>query len=158
MAVNPIPEGFNTVTPHIVVKGAGAAMDFYKKAFGAEEIMRMPAPDGSLMHGELKLGNSRIMIAEENPQMGCQSPLTLGGSPVTIHMYVKDVNAFYNQAVKAGATPIMPVTDMFWGDRYGMVADPYGHKWSVATHVEDVTPEECGRRMEKAFAGGGCGA
>lgn len=158
MAVKAIPEGFNSVTPHIVIKGAGAAMDFYKKAFGAEEVMRMPAPDGSIMHGELKLGNSRIMIAEENPQMGCQSPQTLGGSPVSIHLYVNDADSFYNIAVKAGATPIMPLTNMFWGDRYGMVADPFGHKWSIATHVEDVTPEECGRRMEKAFAGGGCGA
>jgi len=156
--VNPIPEGFNSVTPHIVVKGAKAAMDFYKKAFGAEEVMCIPAPDGSVMHAEIQLGNSRVMIAEENPQMGCQSPKSLGGSPITVHLYVNDVDSVVNQAVKAGATPVMPITDMFWGDRYGMVTDPFGHKWSVATHTEDLTPEQIGERMAKAFAGGGCGA
>jgi uncharacterized glyoxalase superfamily protein PhnB len=156
--VNPIPEGFNSVTPHIVVKGAKAAMEFYKKAFGAEEVMCIPAPDGSVMHAEIQLGNSRVMIAEENPQMGCQSPKSLGGSPITVHLYVNDVDSVVNQAVKAGATSVMPITDMFWGDRYGMVTDPFGHKWSVATHTEDLTPEQIGERMAKAFAGGGCGA
>lgn len=156
--VSPIPEGFHTVTPHLIIKGAGAAIDFYKKAFGAEEIMCMKGPDGGIMHGEIKIGNSHLMIADEFPQMGCLSPKTLNGSPVTVHLYVNDVDAVFNQAVKNGATPAMPPTDMFWGDRYGKVVDPYGHHWSIATHKEDVTPEECGKRAAAAFGGGGCPA
>lgn len=157
MSAKPIPEGFRTITPHLICKGAGQAVDFYKKAFGAEEVMCMRGPDGkSIMHGELKIGDSIFMIADEFPQMGCIGPQG-GNSPVGIHLYVKDVDAIFNQAVKAGATVKMPVTDMFWGDRYGKLQDPYGHQWSVATHKEDVTPEECAKRAAAAFGGGGCG-
>ncbi len=154
----PIPDGYTTVTTHLIAKGAGAAIDFYKKAFGAEELMRIPGPDGkSVMHAEMKIGNSIVMIADEFPDYGCVGPKTLGGSPVTIHLYVSDVDAAYKKAVDAGATASMPVTDMFWGDRYGKLTDPFGHHWSVATHVEDVAPEECAKRMAAAFSGGKCG-
>ena len=157
--VSPIPEGFHTVAPHLVCKGAGQALDFYKKAFGAEEVCRMTGgPDGKgIMHAEIKIGSSRVMLADEFPEYGCVGPATLGGSPVTIHMYVNDVDAVYNQAVKAGATPTMPVTDMFWGDRYGKLKDPFGHSWSIATHKEDVAPEECMKRAAAAFGGQSCG-
>lgn len=157
MAAKPIPDGFHTVTPHIVCQNASAAIDFYKKAFGAEEVMRMPGPGGGIMHAEVTIGNSRVMLVDEMPQMGCKSPKSLGGSPVTIHLYVNDVDKVYNQAVGAGAIPAMPITDMFWGDRYGMVIDPFGHQWSIATHKEDLSPQQCAERMAKAFAGGGCG-
>lgn len=157
MAAKPIPEGFHTVSPHIVVKGAAAAIEFYKKAFGAEQIMCMPGPGGMVMHAEIKIGDSPIMIADEFPQMGTKSPQTLGGTPFSIHLYVNNVDNVYNQAVKAGATPVMPVTDMFWGDRYGVLVDPFGHQWSIATHTEDLTPEQIGQRAAQAFAGGGCG-
>ena len=155
MAVSAIPEGFRTITPHLIIKGAGEAIEFYKKAFGAEEIMRMPGPDGkSVMHAEIKIGDSHMMLNDEFPDFGCLSPKTIGGTPVTIHLYVKDVDAVYNQAVKAGATPTMPITDMFWGDRFGKLADPFGHHWSVATHKEDVTPADCAKRMASQFSGG----
>ncbi|RIK62398.1 MAG: glyoxalase [Planctomycetota bacterium] len=157
MAAKPIPDGFHTVTPHIVCQNAAAAIDFYKKAFGAEEVCRMPNPGGGLMHAEVAIGNSRVMLVDEMPQMGCKSPKTLGGSPVTIHLYVNDADKVFNQAVSAGATPIMPVQDMFWGDRYGLVADPFGHQWSIATHKEDLTPQQMSERMAKMMAGGGCG-
>lgn len=154
----PIPDGYTSITTHLIAKGAGQAIDFYKKAFGAEELMRIPGPDGkSVMHGEIKIGNSILMIADEFPDYGCVGPKTLGGSPVTIHLYVNDVDASYKRAVDAGATATMPVTDMFWGDRYGKVTDPFGHHWSIATHKEDVAPEECAKRMAAAFSGGGCG-
>jgi uncharacterized glyoxalase superfamily protein PhnB len=149
---NPIPDGFHTVSPHIVIKGAGQAIDWYKKAFGAEELFRMPAPDGSIMHAEIRIGDSPIMIAEEFPTMGVKGPKSIGGSPVTIHLYVKDVDKVYNQAVAAGATAAMPPADMFWGDRYGKLIDPYGHHWSVATHMEDLTPEQCSQRAAEFFA------
>jgi len=159
MAARPVPEGFYTVTPHLICKGAGQAIDFYKKAFGAEELMRMPGPDGkSVMHAEFKIGNSHIMIADEFPDYGCFGPETLKGSPVTIHLYVNDVDSVFNQAVKAGATVKMPITDMFWGDRYGKLQDPFGHHWSIATHKEDVSPQECAKRAAAQFGGGGsCG-
>ncbi len=141
--VKAIPEGFNTLTPHIVVREALKAIEFYKKAFGAEEVARMPGPDGkSIMHAELKFGNSMLMICEEFPEM-CRSPQAIGGSPVTLHLYVEDADAVFQRAVKAGATATMPLADMFWGDRYGKLNDPFGHEWSVATHKKDVTPEEC---------------
>lgn len=157
MAVKPIPEGFTSVTPHLIIKDAAKAIDFYKKAFGAEEICRMPGPDGkTVMHAEIKIGNSHVMLADEFPEYGCVGPQTLKGSSVTIHLYVNDADKVYNQAVAAGAKSTMPPTDMFWGDRYGKLEDPFGHNWSVATHIEDVSPEECAKRAAKAFAGG-CG-
>ncbi len=145
---NPIPEGFHTVSPHFVVKNATEAIEFYKKAFGAEEICRMPGPDGkSVMHCELKIGDSMVMMCEEFPEMGARSPQSIGGSPVTIHLYVEDADAAYKRATDAGAKATMPLQDMFWGDRYGKLTDPYGHQWSIATHVEDVTPEQMQERM-----------
>ncbi|HET6371675.1 MAG TPA: VOC family protein [Candidatus Polarisedimenticolia bacterium] len=146
----PVPEGFHTVTPHLIVKGAAAAIDFYKKAFGAEEIHRMPGPDGSVMHAEIKIGDSRLMINDEFPSYGKLGPKSIGGSPVTLHLYVTDVDALFDRAVKAGAKATMPLADMFWGDRYGQVEDPYGHQWSLGTHKEDLTPEETIARMKAA--------
>jgi uncharacterized glyoxalase superfamily protein PhnB len=148
-----IPDGFNTLTPHLVVKGASRAIDFYKKAFAAEEIKRMPGPDGkSLIHAELKIGNSRLMLVDEFPEMNARGPETIGGTSVTIHMFVEDADAVFNRALGAGAQVRMPLADMFWGDRYGVVADPFGHLWSIATHQEDLTPEEMGKRMQDAFS------
>lgn len=156
--VSPIPEGFQSVTPHLVIKNAGEAINFYKNAFGAEEICRMPGPDGkSVMHAELKIGSSVIMIADEYPQAGFVGPKSLGGTPVTVHLYVNDADATFQKAVKAGAEAIMPPTNMFWGDRYGQVTDPYGHRWSIATHVEDVSEADMAKRAAEAFSQGGCG-
>jgi PhnB protein len=150
--VEPIPSGFHTLTPHLVVKGASQAIEFYKKAFGAEEIGRAPGPDGkSLMHAELKIGDSRLMLVDEFPEMDCRGPQSIGGTPVTIHMYVKDADAAFSRAVAAGAQVRMPLEDMFWGDRYGVLTDPFGHAWSIATHKEDVTPEEIAKRAQAAF-------
>lgn len=152
--VNPIPAGFHTITPHLVVRNAAQAIAFYKKAFGAEEVMRMPGPDGqSVMHAELKIGDSCVMICDEAPDWGALSPQSLNGSPVTIHLYVPDADAVYQRAVSAGARATMPLSDMFWGDRYGKLVDPYGHHWSVATHVEDVSPEECAKRAASEMCG-----
>lgn len=158
--VNPIPEGFHTVSPHLVVKDAGAAIDFYTKAFGAKEMYRMPGPDGkSVMHAEIRIGDSPVMLASEWPGDGMpKSPETLGGTGVTIHLYVEDVDKLFKQATDAGATPTMPPMDAFWGDRYGKLKDPFGHDWGIATHIEDVPPEEMPERMAKAFANmGNCG-
>jgi PhnB protein len=152
----PIPDGFHTITPHMIIRGAAKAIEFYKKAFGAEEIMRMPGPDGqSIMHAEIRIGDSVIMLNDEFPDWGKVSPQALNGSPVTIHLYVNDADAVFNKAVQAGATAIMPVADMFWGDRYGCLQDPFGHHWSVATHIADYTPEECMKRCQEAM-GGAC--
>ncbi len=155
--VKAIPDGYYSITPHLVVRGAAKAIDFYKKAFAAEEIMRMPGPDGSIMHAELKFGNSHVMMGEESAEWGCLSPLSLNGSPVTLHLYVENVDAAFDRAVKAGATAEMPLTNMFWGDRYGKVKDPFGHKWSLATHIEDVSPQECAKRAEKWMSEQKCG-
>ncbi|NML60684.1 VOC family protein [Massilia sp. RP-1-19] len=140
--VKPIPEGVHAVTPHLVCAGAAEAIEFYKKAFNAVEIHRMPGPGGKLMHGAIRIGDSMVMLADEFPEWGSKGPKTLGGTPVTIHLYVEDVDAVFAQAVSAGATPAMAVADMFWGDRYGMLIDPFGHSWSVATHIKDLTTEE----------------
>lgn len=142
--VQAIPEGMHALTPHLVCAGAARAIEFYKKAFGAVEMGRMPAPgsDGRLMHAMLRIGDSFLMLVDEFPEWGSLGPLALKGSPVTIHHYVDDVDAVFAQAVAAGATVRMPVADMFWGDRYGVLADPFGHLWSIATHVKDVSPEE----------------
>ncbi len=155
-AAEPIPEGFRTVTPHLVIRNAAEAIEFYKKAFGAEELCRMPSPDGkTVMHAEIKIGDSVLMLCDEFPQMGAQSPQALGGSPVTVHLYVADVDQAYKRAVDAGATAAMPVQDMFWGDRYGKLTDPFGHHWSIATHTEDLAPEDIGKRAAEAFSHGG---
>jgi PhnB protein len=150
--IKPIPEDFHTITPHLVVKGASQAIEFYQKAFGAEEILRMPGPDGkTIMHAQLKIGDSLLFLADECPQRGSHGPEIGGGSPVTIHLYVEDVDSVFNAALAAGAQPIMPPEDMFWGDRYGRLSDPFGHAWSLATHKEDLKPEEMGKRAQTAF-------
>ena len=140
-AAKPIPEGFRTVTPHLVVNGAADAIDFYREALGAEEIMRMPGPKGRLMYAEIRVGDSRIMLADEFPQ-GPRAPKSSGGSPVIIHLFVPDADAAFERAVAAGAKVTMPLEDMFWGDRYGTVEDPFGHQWAIATRREQLTPEQ----------------
>ena len=155
MAVKPIPEGYHTVTPYLCVRGAAEAIEFYKKAFGAQEIFRMPYPDGQkLMHAEIKIGDSHIMLSDEMPGMGSssKSPQSLGGSAVSQHLYVENVDKAMEQAVAAGATVEMPAMDMFWGDRFGKLVDPFGHSWSVATHIEDVPGDEMARRGMEAMA------
>jgi PhnB protein len=152
--VKPIPDGARTVTPYLRVRGAAQAIEFYKKAFGAEELVRMTGPDGtSVCHAEIRIGDSNVMLGDEYPQMKCVGPETLGGTSVGIQLYVTDCDAAYAKAVAAGATGVMPPADMFWGDRFSKVVDPFGHEWSISTHVEDVTPEECNRRAAKAFGG-----
>lgn len=148
--VQPIPPGMTSITPHLVCRGAAAAIDFYTKAFEAVELARLPGPDGRLMHALLKIGNAVLMLVDEYPEQGALSPLSLNGSPVTIHLYVEDVDATVAKAIAAGAQITMPVADMFWGDRYGILKDPFGHQWSVATHVRDVAPEELAAAMGKA--------
>lgn len=152
--VKPIPEGHPTLTPHLIIKDAARAIDFYKKAFGAEEVMRMPMPDGRLMHASLKFGNSMLFLCDEFPEHGCggASPQTLKNSHATMHIYVEDVDKAYQRAVDAGATAQMPPQDMFWGDRYGTLIDPFGQPWSLATHKEELSPEEMKKRMQNACA------
>ncbi|MFL5243730.1 MAG: VOC family protein [Gemmataceae bacterium] len=151
--VEPIPEGFHSLTPHIVVRGAVQAIEFYKKAFGAVEIRRAPMPDGkTLMHADLKIGDSHLMLVDEMPGMGSHAPREGGGTPVTLHLFVEDVDAVMKRAEAAGAKVTKPPMDMFWGDRYGALTDPFGHDWSVATHKEDVTPEEMKKRGDAMFA------
>ncbi len=142
--VKPVPEDMHTVTPHLICAGASDAIDYYQRAFGAVELHRMPAPDGSgkLMHAMIRIGDSAVMLADESPEWGCLGPNTLKGSSVTLHVYVPDVDAAFARAVEAGGTAMMPPADMFWGDRYGMIKDPFGHSWSIATHIRDMTPEE----------------
>jgi PhnB protein len=147
--VKPIPEGSHTVTPYLICNGAADAIAFYKKAFNATEFVRMPGPNGRVLHAEIRIGDSNVMLTDEMPERGCLSPKSLKGSPVTIHLYVENADAFVAQAVSAGATIKMPVTDMFWGDRYGQIEDPFGHQWSVATHTRDVTPEEMQKAMQQ---------
>jgi uncharacterized glyoxalase superfamily protein PhnB len=148
-SVKPIPEGMHTVTPHLICAGAAEAIEFYKKAFGAAETSRLPAPNGKLMHASIRIGDSTIMLVDEMPEWGALGPKALKGSPVTIHLYVDDVDAFTARAVAAGAKLTMPVQDMFWGDRYGQLEDPCGHRWSVATHVRDVSAAEMQQAMQK---------
>lgn len=149
MAVKARPEGYHTVTPYLICKGAAAAIDFYKKAFGATEIMRMPAPDGRVGHCELKIGDSRVMLADEFPERNIRGPHTLGGTSVSFYLYVDDVDAQFAKALAAGGKVDRPVTDQFYGDRSGTLFDPFGHQWTLATHTEDVPPEEMQRRMAK---------
>jgi PhnB protein len=148
MPVKPIPDGYHSVTPYLTIKGAADAIEFYKDAFGATERMRMPGPDGKVAHAEVQIGDSVVMLADESVEMGGRGPLSIGGSPVTIMVYVEDVDATVARAVAAGATLTHPVSDKFYGDRSGGLQDPFGHKWHLATHTEDVSPEEMGRRMQ----------
>jgi PhnB protein len=152
MAVDPIPEGYRTVTPYLAVDDAAAAIEFYKQAFGAKERGRMDTPGGKIGHAELEIGDSLVMLADALPQFATRSPKELGGTTVGVFMYVEDVDAVVKQAVDAGATVTTEVEDQFWGDRYGSVTDPFGHLWSIATHVEDVPPEEMAERAKAAMA------
>ena len=154
-STKPIPQGFHTVTPSLVVRGAAEAIEFYKKALGAEELVRMPSPDGKIMHAELKIGDSIIFISDEFPNMGVsKAPQSLGGTTGTLHLYVPDVDSAFQRAINAGGKTTMPVADMFWGDRYGHVLDPFGFVWAIATRKEELTPEQMRERGEKAFGGG----
>ena len=149
-AVNPVPEGYHTVTPYIIVDGAAAAIEFYGAAFGAEELFRMDAPGGKVGHAEVKVGDCRIMLADEVPSMGFRGPRSFGGSPVSLLLYVTDCDALFARAVAAGAKVVRPVQDQFYGDRSGMVEDPFGHTWTISTHKEDLSPEEVKRRAAAA--------
>ena len=148
-----IPEGFHTLTPHLMIREAAKAIEFYKKAFGAKEVYRMPGPEGSesVLHAELLIGSSKLLLADDCPEMGRKSPTALGGSPVMIHIYVEDADSFFKKAVEAGATVTMPLENMFWGDRYGTLQDPFGHHWGVGTHLEDVSPAEMQKRAAALF-------
>jgi len=146
-SVQPIPHGYHAVTPHLVCAGAAAAIDFYRRAFGAEETSRVVGPDGKLWNAAIRIGDSNVMLVDEMPAMNSLGPLALKGSPVTLHLYVHDTDAAVKRAVDAGAQVLMPAEDMFWGDRYAIVTDPYGHRWSIATHVRDVAPDEMRQAM-----------
>ena len=148
-SVKPIPDGMHSVTPHLICAGAANAIEFYKKAFGASEVSRMPGANGKLMHASIRIGDSAIMLVDESPEWGSVGPKALKGSPVVIHLYVGDVDAFTARAVAAGAKMTMPVQDMFWGDRYGQLEDPFGHRWSIATHIRDVSPADMQKEMLK---------
>ena len=150
--VKAIPEGYQTVTPDLALRHAARAIEFYKRAFGASELMRFNTPDGKIGHAEIKIGNSMVMLCDENPQGGCASPASLNGTTTMLFLYVEDVDAAFQQAVKAGATVAMPLADMFWGDRYGQVLDPFGHRWALATHKEDLTQEQIEQRAQEFFA------
>ena len=148
-AVKPIPDGTRSLTPHLVCAGAADAIQFYVKAFNAVEVVRLPGPGDKLMHACIRIGDSALMLADESPEWGSLGPKALKGSPVTIHLCVEDVDAVVAQAVASGAKVTMPLADMFWGDRYAQLEDPFGHRWSVATHTRDVSPEECSRRWPR---------
>ncbi|NVN89817.1 MAG: VOC family protein [Desulfuromonadales bacterium] len=150
-SIKPIPDGYHTVTPYLVIKDAAKAIEFYTEVFNAMECMRLPNPEGKLMHAEIRIGDSSIMLCDESPNCNAFSPLTIGDTAVSIMLYVEDVDAVVNRAVAAGAVLVMPVADQFWGDRMGSITDPFGHKWSVATHVEDVPPEEIRARVKALF-------
>jgi len=151
-SVKAVPEGYHTVTASLIFAGADKAIDFYKKAFGAEEIMRMPGPGGRIMHAEVRIGNSRVMLADEMPDMGCKAPGAYGGSPVSFYVYVENVDSAWKRAVDAGGRSKMPLMDMFWGDRCGQIEDPFGYKWMIAQHVKDLTPEEMKKGQEAWMA------
>ena len=151
--VKPIPDGYPRVTPYLIVDGAAAAIEFYSSVFGATERMRMGAPEDKVGHAELEIGDAVIMLADEAPDMDARGPKTVGGSPVLLHVYVEDADSVFDRAVQAGAKPLRPVEDKFYGDRAGEFEDPFGHRWSVATHVEDVPPEEMAERAAAASGG-----
>ena len=153
MAVKPIPDGYHSVTPYLILDDAARALEFYKKALGAVELMRMAGPDGRIGHAEIRIGNSPVMLADEDPGMGQKSPRTIGGSPISLMVYVEDVDARVAQAVAAGAKITRPVANQFYGDRTGGIEDPFGYHWYIATHVEDVPPDELEKRAAKAMAG-----
>ncbi len=154
--VQPIPAGYHTVTPYLIVRGAAAAIEYYKKAFGATETVRMNSPDGkSVAHAEIKIGDSMVMLADEMPAMGARAPQSLGGSPISIVLYVEDADAVYSRAVAGGGKVARAIEDQFYGDRVGMVEDPFGHVWVISTHVEDVPPDELARRAKEKFAEAG---
>jgi PhnB protein len=152
MSAKPIPEGYHTLTPFLTVRNAVRAIEFYKQAFGAQERGVAKGPDGKVMHAELKIGDSVIMLSDEYPEFGSLSPQSIGGSPMGLHIYTENVDAAFDRAVKAGAQVEMPVSDQFWGDRYGKLKDPFGHKWSIATHVKDMSADEMKRSMDDAMA------
>jgi len=152
MPVKPIPDGYHTLTPFLTVRDAARAIDFYKQAFGATERGVMKGPDGKVMHAELMIGDSIIMLADEFPEFGCLSPQSVGGSAMGLHIYLDGVDAAFDRAVKAGAEVEMPVMDQFWGDRYGKLKDPFGHKWSIGTHIQDLSMDEMKRGMDEAMA------
>ena len=155
--VKPIPKGYHSATPYLIVNGAAKAIEFYKQAFGATELMRFPGPGGKLMHAEIKVGDSPIMLADEAPEMDAKSPQSFGGTPVGIMLYVPDVDATFKQAVAAGAKVAKPVQDQFYGDRSGTLIDPFGHKWTIGTHKEDVRSDEMQRRFQEMMKKGGQG-
>lgn len=149
MAVTPIPEGYHSVTPYLIINGAAAAIDFYKRAFGATELMRMPTPEGKIAHAEIRIGDSAIMLADESPEMGHRSPKALGGTGVSLMIYLDDVDETFKRAIANGAKELQPLKNQFYGDRSGTLQDPYGHVWTIATHVEDVPPDEMERRAKE---------
>jgi PhnB protein len=151
-AVKPIPEGMHSVTPHLVCAGAADAIEFYKKAFGAVEDARMAGPEGKVMHAQITIGDSHVMLADDVPDWGSVGPKALGGTPVTLHLYVPNADEVFQRALDAGATVKMPIGDAFWGDRYGILTDPFGHSWSVATHMKDMTPEEMAEAGRQAMS------
>ena len=152
MTAHPIPPGFHTLTPHLTVAGGNEAIAFYERAFGARLMAKVPMPDGNIANAMLQIGDSMLMLNDEFPQHGSLGPKSVGGTPVVVHLYVQDVDAAFGRATKAGSTVVMPLENTFWGDRYGVVEDPFGHRWSLATHLEDVSPEEMPARMAAAFA------
>jgi len=154
MAVKPIPDGYHSVTPYLIFDNAAAALEFYKKALGAVELMRFPAPGGKIGHAEIRIGDSPVMLSDESPEMNARSARTIGGSPISLLVYVEDVDALVARAVAAGAKLVRPVANQFYGDRTGGIDDPFGYHWYIATHVEDVPPEELKKRAAKAMGGG----
>lgn len=155
MTVNVKPDGYHSITPYLITDDASAAIEFYKAAFGATELMRLPGPGGKVMHAEIKVGDSPVMLADEFPEMGIRSAKSFGGSPVSLMIYTEDVDAMFAQALAAGATEKKPLADQFYGDRSGTIEDPFGHSWTIATHTEDISPEEIARRFQEMMSQGG---
>lgn len=147
MSVKPIPDGYHSVTPYLIIQGAAKAIEFYKQAFGAQELLRLEGPGGTIGHAEIQIGDSRIMLADEHPQMGYRGPLALGGTPVSLMLYVENVDATFAQAIAAGGKELRPVANQFYGDRSGTLSDPFGHVWTIGTHIEDVPQDEIDRRF-----------